>query len=406
MRLSASRALGAAILLASFVSPARADNRDTEGAAAVPPSAPAPAAPAPAPLPPDPPPRPASEPPRTRSPNAPGFTFSLGGDYTFWTPSFGQGMDQYSRAAHGDIAVKDDAKLLSAVEVRAFNLAGLTLRVGYATDKFQKFFAFGGPDDLEKSDAPVSRVFNGSARFRMGSATFLDASVALSRFEAEATQTLPGAATARTYLPASGDPVTLSNGQKLKWFSASRDILADIGFGSGEGMVFLLGYRNVATTSPNLLIADGGGATLAGTNNRCSALHLGLEGRNAASVDGFQLTRLGASVTYGKGSIDSPYFDGIPTSCFGYDAGIAFGYRTSLATIELGFRFTQLSQSTGDSGESVNYKKALTPGGAIPTGSVNFHASHAETFYGPYLRVGLGLLGKFDVRRHSLSSQA
>lgn len=391
MHRSLQRTFTAVILAISVVVPAHADNREIEGAPP-PPAPPPPAAPPPAP-PPSPSPRPVEpeERPRPRSTRSTGFILSLGGDYTFWSPSFGQSLDQYSRATHGDIAVNDDAKLLSVLEVRVINLAGLTLRAGYATDKFQKFFAFGGNDDLEKTDAPVSRAFNGSARFKMGSSSFLDASIGLSRFEADATQTLPGMAASRTYLPASGDPVNLANGQKLKWFSASRDILADIGFGSADSVVFLLGYRNVDTVAPSLLIPDSGNAVLAGAHHRCSALHLGLEGRGTPNDDGFQLTRLGVSLTYGKGKIESPYFDGISTSCFGYDAGIAFGYRTSLATIELGFRFTQLSQSTGDTGESVAYKKSLTPGGQIPQGTVNFHASHAETFYGPYLRFGVGL---------------
>ena len=385
-----ARSLLASLTLTLLAPAAQADNREAEGAPPPPPPAyqpPPPPPTAPAPAPPEAPPR-----SRARSGSGPGFVLSLGADYTFWTPSFGQGMDQYARATHGDISVKDDAKLMPALELRVFNLAGLSLRAGYATDKFQKFFAFGGNDDLEKTDTPVSRLFNGSARFRMGPSTFLDASIALSRFEAEATNTTANGA-GRQYLPASGDPVTLANGQKIKWFSASRDILADIGFGGSgsDSVVFLLGYRNVDTQAPSLLIPDNGGAVLAGAHHRCSALHLGLEGRGTPNDDGFQLTRLGASITYGKGKIDSPYYDEIPTSCFGYDAGIAFGYRTSLATIELGFRYTQLSQSTGEGGETVAFKKAIAPATQVPQGTINFHASHAESFYGPYLRVGLGL---------------
>lgn len=383
--------LRASLTLLLLSSLAAADNREVEGAPP-PPAPPPPAVVAPPPAPPTPPP---TEPPRprTRSANAPGFVLSLGADYTFWTPGFGQGQDQYSRGTHGELSVKDDAKLMSAFDVRVYNLAGLSLRAGYATDKFQKFFAFGGPDDLEKTDAPVSRSFHTGARFRMGSSTFLDASIALSRFEADATNTSPTGAAARQYLPASGDPVNLANGQKLKWFSSTRDIVADIGFGGSgsDSVVFLLGYRNVDTTAPSLLISDNNTSVLAGAHHRCSALHLGLEGRGTPNDDGFQLTRLGASLTYGKGKIDSPYFDEIPASCFGYDAGIAFGYRTSLATIEIGFRYTQLSHSTGADGETVGFKKATTVGGPIPQGSVNFHASHSESFYGPYLRVGLGL---------------
>lgn len=389
MSCSIQRSLLTATLLCSVAGAARADNRETEG---LPPPAPPPQAPPSAAPPPPPPPSAPEERPRSRSRGSTGVVLALGGDYTFWGPSFGQSLDQYSRATHGDVAVNDAAKVLSALEARVSNLAGLSLRAGYATDKFQKFFAFGGNDDLEKSETPVSRVFNGSARFKMTSSAFLDASLALSRFEADATQTLPAGTAARTYLPASGDPVALSSGQKLKWFSASRDILADIGFGSPDGVVFLLGYRNVDTVSPSLLVPASGGALLVGAHHRCSALHLGLDGRSASSDEGFQLTRLGVSVTYGKGKIDSPYLDSIPTSCFGYDAGIAFGYRTKLANIELGFRFTQLSQSTAEAGEAVAFKKSPTPGGGpVPTGSTTLHASHAETFYGPYLRFGIGL---------------
>ncbi|MFO0567605.1 MAG: hypothetical protein U0263_18245 [Polyangiaceae bacterium] len=326
-------------------------------------------------------------------------------ELTWWSIEWGDQSDSF-RGILGGYDRETAPFVRYSLEARLELLKGLGLGLGYLTNRFEKIGDFGNDDDFTAESDPVSRTLIGVLSYAppVDGLSF-DVQATLRRFESSATATgrtsATGPALAQNYLPYQGDPVVVQPGQKVKWFSSTKEIRLRGLYEVMEMLEIYLGYRRMWLVTPtDVELTTSGGTnsfqTLMGGRTTCSGVELGAQWQPRRREEGLSFV-YDAPVFFGSQTLETQYFTAEGGDCVGWGASVGVRYQTETFGFDFGGFFFQMSSATTPGGVSATTSKAfdvldvLGDPVTLQKGTeLNVDTSRFESFPGLYARAAYG----------------